>query len=214
MKTTPPDSLQMTYQQLEELDGLLQRMLAMTQRSTMSGSNCKDTASVSHGLTYTESSPTTAQLSVQHQVNMTVECIRNTDNPEINTPTNHMLTVNTSHSHKNILRSEQPTLSDDSMELPLAEELVEKQTCSDDHMYYVLLLFVYINHIYDKICVNLGCIGRLLCASITRNTLGISGLLLLFYSMLWYTQSQELIGWNVSVPWTLQDWYDIIGYRQ
>ena len=72
MRTTPPDPLQMTYQQLEELDGLLQRMLAMTQRSATPTNDGEKSASDSHAHTCTDSLPATAELSVQHQVNTDV----------------------------------------------------------------------------------------------------------------------------------------------
>jgi len=213
MRTTPPDPLQMTYQQLEELDGLLQRMLAMTQRSATPTNDGEKSASDSHAHTCTDSLPATAELSVQHQVNTDVECILSTNTLKINDSTNQMPTVSLSRSNKHLPSSAYHTPLVDITELPIAEELVDKQMLLDNNIYYILLPFVYINLIYDKICNNLGWIGRLLHASITRNTLGIGGLLLFFYSLFWYIQSQGLIGWNVSVPWTLQDWYDIIAYR-
>jgi hypothetical protein len=208
MTSAPVDSTQLTRQQLEELDALLQRMLALTQRSVASNINCGD--SVSHGLVSTDSSPPAVQALAPSQVNVPAESAQHIGKTDSQISSAQQLTSYLSDDNKNILSLASSAKANDLTELPIAEELVEKQSYNNIH--YLLYPLVYITCIYNKICRNLGWIGRVLNTCVTRYLLGISGIILLFYTLLWYTQSQGIVRWPISVPWTLQDWYDIISH--
>lgn len=94
-----------------------------------------------------------------------------------------------------------------SSELPLAEEIQESgsRKYNYDNVNIIIYILIHINFIYNNICQHLGCFGKALTSRIVRLLFGITGVILLCYTLLYHIQSQKLLPWTIWIPWTLRD---------
>jgi hypothetical protein len=204
MTNPPVDSTQLTRQQLEELDVLLQRMLAMTQKACAEDASINNITSLSNPREFVNNPTVDIGTTMPHGNIDTIHA-SHSDN----------LGVSSKSENHQIIPSKTIVLSCP-YELPLAEELEEDQSqkCKYYNNAIILYPLVYINCIYIYVCQYLGSVGSVLLTRIARFLFGILGIVLLGYTLLWYVQSQKFLSWTISVPWTLQDWADIIFANQ
>lgn len=200
MTNPPVDSTQLTRQQLEDLDVLLQRMLAMTQKACAEDASINNITSLSNPREFVNDPTVDIGTTMPHGNIGTIHT-SHSDNLEVSSKSkNHQMIP----SKTNVLSYP--------YELPLAEELKEDQLqkCKYYNIAIILYPLVYINCIYVYACQYLGSMGSVLLTRVARFLFGILGIVLLCYTLLWYVQSQKFLAWTISVPWTLQDWGDII----
>ncbi|GIW85364.1 MAG: hypothetical protein WHU94_04485 [Thermogemmata sp.] len=201
MTNTPVDSTHLTRQQLEELDALLQRMLAMTQKASAENVSTNDIAPLSNSRESMNTSPVANNtLIIPHESMDIKHTSLSYDVGGLSKIEDHKMT------------SSKTTTASFTNELPLAEELKdnELQKCEYYDNTIILYPLIYINYIYNYICQYLGRVGSVLSSRIARYLFGILGIMLICYTMLWYAQSQQFLPWTFSIPWTLQDWCSII----
>lgn len=197
----PVDSTQLTRQQLEELDALLQRMLTMTQKIPAANTSSSDTTQLSKPGDMIDPTSITADIPIAAQENTAAT----------NPSRSRDLGVSSGSEDEHMMASRSVLLINPS-DLPLAEELEDdvSQKHNYENVNILIYLLIYINYFYSYMCQYLGHIKKILSNRIIRLLLGIIGIALLCYTMLWYFQSQKFLPWTISVPWTLQDWYNII----
>jgi hypothetical protein len=229
--TTPANATELTRQQLEELDALLQRMLALTQkagavveRETSANTTAATLPAAAPPPAEHQKEPATSQGEVAH---LPAESLNDASKPD---DAQH-LENNKNTSPDTATAAAQPpsclpavrllpcaepiggAIANEA-DLPLAIEEVDNEKALAVSPWstvpWLLLPFALLTHIYDKIFGQLGLFGRLICSAVVKYLLGISGCILLCYTTIWYLQTQG-IGMELgTVPWTIDDWQHTI----
>ncbi|MCS7021757.1 MAG: hypothetical protein NZ703_04340 [Gemmataceae bacterium] len=219
------DATQLTRQQLEELDALLQRMLALTQGSPLdSGDKSASATAAATELTAnpnvlqaTDVTPTAGaqahNTGADLRTTVHIQSDTGTNGSSIPPPDKAVTAVAAGSTIHSTIFEHTPLVAPsprENADLPLAQEVEET---SDHNGYDVPLLLrplAWITSVYNRLFHHLGWLGRVMQTQLIKYLLGIVGLLLLCYTVLWYLQSQSLINVPFAIPWTADDWYNIM----
>ncbi len=238
MSATPTDTTELTRQQLEELDALLQRMLALTQESRLPATPLMGANAPHSGLSQLEDKPdvpagaivTTASPGEKAATDpspppaapiasVTAEPQHGAmpPLPQVESPQQPITSRNSSHvgsgpavvAGRVRLGGEPAEASPD---LPLAEEVTDDAVSKELSPIWTPLIAV--NAIYDGLLAYAGWPGRILRAAGFKTLLGLAGIVLLIYTLLYLLQQHRVLSLPVVLPWTAEEWSAIISQLQ
>lgn len=225
MSATPADSTELTRQQLEELDALLQRMLALTHKAGVP--TTEDVASTTTAATDPAKSPASTTAASMPTLRgpepPTADTVRIAAPPTATSEVrSSQVAVDAAkgvdvHTPSPTADFRPPTAcplesADSTGDLPLALEMDDTASAQLNwrEMPWLLRPLAWLTRLYEMICFPLGWLGRILNSKPAKCLLGVMGCVLLCYTAMWYLQTCDIVKWPWRVPWTVEEWRHIM----